>query len=66
MGQVLEERHWKTRAADQLALEKGSSGAVTAVPHAPAAPSAAAAAKDSPVLFHRQRRQREILQRLLP
>lgn len=61
MGQLLEERHWKTR--HQLASEKGSSWAVIAVPLT--APSAAAA-KDTPVLFNRQRSRWEILWRLLP
>lgn len=48
MGQLLEERHWKTR--DQLASEKGSSWAIMAVPLT--APSTAAT-KDIPVLFNK-------------
>jgi len=60
--QVLEERHGKTSIADQLALEKGSSWAIPTVPIHMTAPSPT---KDLPGLFQRQRRQWEVLQRLL-
>lgn len=51
-GQALEERHWKIRAADQLALGKDSSWAIIPVPHTLTAPSAAATWY-LPVLSHK-------------
>lgn len=54
MRQVLEERYWESRAADQLAVRKGSSWATTFASHTLTTPSAA---KDLPALFHRHRSQ---------
>lgn len=54
MGQVLEERYWESRAADQLAVRKGSSWATTVASYTLTTPSAA---KDLPALFHRHKSQ---------